>query len=186
MALAVTHAPQLEEEFAGAQRLPLMRSEFVLVGPPADPATVRGLPLAAALRQIAARQGAFLSRADGSGTNLAERGLWTEALGRVPADEEWYRGASVAMAKLLLIAAAKGSYAVSDSATYAYLRARQDLALEVLARDEPGRANVYSVMLPDAAGADARSFAAWLRADEARALIDGYRIAGQPAFTALR
>lgn len=186
MALAVTHAPRLEEAFAGAQRRPLMRSEFVLVGPPADPAGVRGLELAPALRRLAAREEPFLSRADGSGTNLAERGLWTEALGHVPADEPWYRGASVAMAKLLLIAAAKRSYAVSDSATYAYLQERQELALEVLARDAPGRANVYSVMLPDGAPAAARAFAAWLAADEARALIDGYRIAGAPAFAALR
>ena len=184
--LAITHAPGLEQEYLqrhpGSERRELMISEFILAGPPADPAGVRGLDLTAALQRVAENEALFLSRADGSGTNRAERRLWVEAQDAVPEEEGWYRAASVSMAKLLLVAAQQRAYAISDSATLAYLQERQDLQLEVLAQDRPPRANVYSVLLSPDASPGAREFAAWLQSDPAQDLIRTYRIAGEPAF----
>ena len=184
--LAITHAPGLEQEYLqrhpGSERHTLMKSEFILAGPPADPAGVRGLDLIAALQRVAQSEALFLSRADGSGTNRAERRLWVEARDEVPEEEGWYRAASVSMAKLLLVAAQQRAYAISDSATLAYLQERQDLQLEVLAQDQPSRANVYSILLSPDASPAAREFAAWLLSDPAQDLISDYRVAGKPAF----
>lgn len=184
--LAITHAPELEREYSqrhpGSERSELMMNEFILTGPPADPAGVRGLDLTAALRRVAQHEALFFSRADGSGTNRAERRLWVEAQDEIPEEEEWYRAASVSMAKLLLVAAQQRAYAISDSATLAYLQERQGLQLEVLAQDQPPRANVYSVLLSPGASPAAREFAAWLQSGPAQDLIRAYRIAGEPAF----
>ena len=82
--LLVTHDPIGEaafmEEGHGAAQGPLMENEFIVVGPPADPAGVRGMTdLAAALDRIAGAGAPFVSRGDESGTHRRERQLWSRA-----------------------------------------------------------------------------------------------------------
>src|SRR3954449_1466945 len=64
----------------GIDRRDVMFNDFVLVGPKADPAHVRGLKDARqALKRIASAQASFASRGDDSGTNRLELQLWKAA-----------------------------------------------------------------------------------------------------------
>ena len=93
----------------GWARFDVMYNDFVIVGPPSDPAGVAGMTDAvAALTKIAEAEAPFASRGDDSGTNDAELRLWKEAgidveaaLGRlVPRDRlgQWGRRSTSAPA----------------------------------------------------------------------------------------
>lgn len=82
--LVMVHARSLEEKFVaagfGTERIPFMYNDFVIVGPPDDPAGIRGMKSAtAALRKIAEKSAHFISRGDNSGTHVAEMVLWNKA-----------------------------------------------------------------------------------------------------------
>ena len=61
------------------QRRDVMYNDFVLVGPKADPAGVKGNDIAAALKKLAGSTQPFVSRGDKSGTHAAELRLWKAA-----------------------------------------------------------------------------------------------------------
>lgn len=190
VAAAITHAPKIEEQYldgyGDGARIPFMQNEFIVVGPAADPAGVRGLGASAALAAIAAAGAPFVSRADGSGTNLAEIGLWEGALGAAPKSSPWYREAGVQMANALLVASQLGAYTLSDSGTFALLSASGVIASERLSAAAPPLVNTYSLILPPEADALAAQLAAWLRSDAAAAIIAGHAVAGEPLFAPLR
>src|SRR5438128_4712911 len=61
------HAKSAEEKFLsegfGVKRFPVMYNDFVLIGPNSDPAGIKGSKdIVAALKQIMAKQAAFISR----------------------------------------------------------------------------------------------------------------------------
>ena len=188
-AVAITHAPDLEREFvqsaAGRTRTEFMANEFVLAGPPDDPAGVEGKGLVAALRLVQEAGAPFVSRADGSGTNLAELALWREALGEPPRPSQWYRQAGVQMAAALQIAQQTGAYTLSDSGSLAVLRENGAISIDALSKDSPPLRNTYSVIVADANDDLAASFARWLAEEEARSLIQGLVVASTPAFVPL-
>ena len=75
------HAKSAEEKFLaegeGVKRLPVMYNDFVLIGPKSDPAGIKGMKdVGQALKTIMAKQAAFISRGDRSGTHVAELALW--------------------------------------------------------------------------------------------------------------
>src|SRR4051794_1160936 len=74
------HARSAEEKFLsegfGVKRFPVMYNDFVLIGPKADPAGVKGTKdIVAALDAIKGKSLPFISRGDKSGTHLAEISL---------------------------------------------------------------------------------------------------------------
>ena len=82
--VVLVHAPQAENEFVlqgyGDERVRLMFNEFVLLGPPSDPAGVSGTTIPEALTAIAATpEASFCSRGDESGTHTKELELWRDA-----------------------------------------------------------------------------------------------------------
>jgi tungstate transport system substrate-binding protein len=82
--LVLVHAKSLEEKFVsegyGTERIPLMYNDFVIVGPAADPAGIKGMKSATeALKAIADKGALFISRGDKSGTHIAEMDLWAKA-----------------------------------------------------------------------------------------------------------
>ncbi len=185
----LSHAPGLEREFLARQAVleptPIMYNEFVLVGPPEDPARVReATSLAQALRLIAAAQGFFFSRGDDSGTHEMERTLWQEA-GIAPSGR-WYFQTGQGMGATLRIAYERRGYTLSDTATFAQFAGRGDL--QVLARDTPPRRNVYSVMAtnpqryPSARYAQARKLIAWLASTDGQRAIASFRPNGEELF----
>ncbi|HSJ10705.1 MAG TPA: substrate-binding domain-containing protein [Longimicrobiales bacterium] len=180
----LVHSPADELAFMesghGLRRLAIMHNDFVVVGPAADPAGVGGMTdAAAALRRIAERAAAFISRGDSSGTHRKELALW-HAAGVHGAHVDVGQG----MGETLAVASERGAYTLTDRATY--LALRDGLQLDILVAGDPALLNHYSVITVAGArnGADADTFATWLTSAGARALIGDFGRAryGQPLF----
>jgi tungstate transport system substrate-binding protein len=187
----LVHAPESEivliENGSAVERRLVMHNDFLLAGPPADPAGIRGLATAAeALAQIAAAGSTFVSRGDESGTHKKELSLWA-ASGQVPAGA-WYLESGQGMGATLRVASERAGYTLTDRATY--LSLRDTLALEPLVEGESGLLNIYHAMLvnpekwPRVNAAGARAFLDFLTSDEGQTMIGEFGTAefGQPLF----
>lgn len=188
--LVIAHAPPLEERFVAqgfaTARRPFAASTFVLAGPTADPAGVRGLiDVVHALRRIADRGAPFLSRGDRSGTHLKELALWREA-GIGPATLPGYRTSAAGAQGGVAIAreaARAGAYTLIDWAGLIVAWP----ALAPLATGDPRLLNIFAALPvnPDRiAGVNARAssaFVRWLLGDEAQEIIAGFGKAGYGA-----
>ena len=145
----VVHSPADEEKYMaagfGRDRKELMSNDFVIVGPPGDPAKVRGLPVVDALRSIIGGGAVFISRADASGTDKKEKGLWKKA-GLTPSGA-WYLETGQGMAETLRIASEKAGYTLTDRGTFLAVKARLDLV--VLVEGGSDLLNVYHVITVD-------------------------------------
>jgi tungstate transport system substrate-binding protein len=168
----------------------VMHNDFVVVGPPADPARVRGsASTAEAFRKIAAAGAPFLSRGDGSGTHAKEKGLW-KAADTAPEGQRWYQQTGLGMGDTLNVASEKGGYALTDRATYLSLRKGRALALEVLVEREPLLLNVYHVIevnparWPKVNAAGAGAFAGFVVSARAQDMIRRFGVdrVGEPLF----
>ena len=189
--LLVHHRPS-EEAFVaagyGVQRHDVMYNDFVLVGPRADPAALRGLgDVAAALARIAATRAPFASRGDDSGTHKKERDLWAAAgLGPASASGAWYRETGSGMGATLNAAAGMGAYALSDRATWLAFQNKGDL--EVLVEGDERLFNAYGVILvnperhPHVHAREAQAFIDWLISEQGQAAIAAYRLDGRQLF----
>ena len=172
----------------GIDRRDVMFNDFVLVGPKADPAHVRGLKDAKeALKRIASAQAAFASRGDDSGTNRLELRLWKAADVDVKtAGAGWYRELGSGMGPTLNTSAGLNAYTLSDRATWANFANRQSLA--ILVEGDPTLFNPYGSILvnpqkfPNIKAADARHWHEWLTSAAGRAAISSYKIKGEQLF----
>src|SRR6266571_6853908 len=72
----LTHSPEAEKawmaEGNGTSHRLVMYNDFVIIGQAADPAKIKGLKAADALRRIAETKSPFVSRGDQSGTHVRE------------------------------------------------------------------------------------------------------------------
>jgi tungstate transport system substrate-binding protein len=186
------HARALEvkfiEEGFGVERKPVMYNDFVLIGPRADPAGIKGMKdIAAALKAIAEKQAPFVSRGDRSGTHAAELNLWKLASidigkGKGP----WYREIGQGMGAALNTSAAMGAYVLADRATWISFRNRRDL--EIVVEGDRRMFNQYGVMLvnparhPHIKVTEGQAFVDWLAGPEGQKAIAGYRIDGEQLF----
>jgi tungstate transport system substrate-binding protein len=187
----LVHSPAAEEKFVAegtaGDRLLVMHNDFVLVGPEADPAGIRGLGSVEAMRRIAAAQAVFVSRGDDSGTNAREKDLWAKA-GVTPGGP-WYQSTGQGMGATLRVAGEKQGYTLSDRATY--LAQRDTLPSTILSEGDPGLLNVYHVIEMTQRAGDrvqsqgAAAFAEWIVSPPAQELIGrfGKERFGQPLFT---
>ena len=184
--VVLTHAPDAEHALMDSgyfiNRRLVMHNDFLIVGPAADPARVRGNRSAMdALRRIAEQRALFVSRGDRSGTHLLEQKLW-KPQGR------WYIESGQGMAATLQMADQKHAYTLTDRATY--LAWRDRLQLVPLVEGDTLLYNVYHVMevnplrVPGVNSAGARAFADFLVSPEAQALIARFGTTrfGQPLF----
>ncbi len=191
--LVLTHAPDNERQFvasgAGVNRQLVMYNDFIIVGPPADPAGIRTLPdPLAALKQIAAKGSPFISRGDNSGTQQLELQLWKDA-GIAPKGQGWYVESGSGMGQTLQIADQRRAYTISDRATYLAFKDR--VKLDILGEKDERLLNVYHVILVNPQrfaavnAAGARAFADFLLATETQRLIGEFGRAryGQALFT---
>ena len=181
--VAITHAP--ETETAVLRRQPgwrytkLMFNDFVVVGPAADPAKVRGAPtVEESFRRIAASGERFISRGDESGTHERERSLWALA-GAQPRPENLVV-AGQGMGTTLRIADETVSYTLTDRATFAQNAAR--IGLQIVFEGSPRLLNTYAVIVPGARAAGGE-FASWLTVGRGRDVIAGYQAGGVALFT---
>lgn len=183
------HDKAAEEKFVAdgfsARRQEVMYNDFVLIGPKADPAKVKGKDIVAALKKIATANAEFISRGDKSGTHAAELRFWkmtdTDA-----SKGTGYKECGCGMGPALNIAASSGGYVLADRGTWLNFRNRADLA--VLVEGDRRLFNQYGVMLVSAARhpqvktAEGQKFVDWVTGPAGQAAIAGYKIGGEPLF----
>lgn len=176
----LVHAPAAESAYVAAghavERRPVMTNRFIIVGPQADPAGVRGMSdAAAALRRIAERHATFVSRGDDSGTHKREKRLWAK-LGLDPhaSPGDWYLEAGQGMGDVLLMSGEKGAYTLSDISTYRFMQDK--LALVILVDGDPALLNPYHVITVKGAKnpAGGKAFLDWITGPEGQAIIRDY------------
>ena len=186
----LVHSPDDEESFMatakGGKRRLVMHNDFVLVGPPDDPAGVKAMTSTEALERIAQEHAPFISRGDDSGTHNLELKLWDEA--GVEPSGSWYQETGQGMGATLRIADQKRAYTISDRGTY--LSTKDSTDLDVLVDGEPRLLNIYHVIdIDPSAGArvnvaGGRAFAEWIVSPEAQGMIGafGREEFGRPLF----
>ena len=187
--VVLVHARSLEDQFMangyGSERRDVMYNDFVLLGPPHDPAGIVGSSDSVeVMNKIAAATVAFVSRGDESGTHVRERQLW-QAAGVVP-QGRWYLEAGRGMGEVLIMANERQGYTLSDRGTYLSFRNKVDLKV-VFAGDER-MVNPYGVIMinparhPHVKQDLARKFLDFLTSEEGQSLINGFQIAGEQLF----
>ena len=141
-----------EQELAAVQegffvnRHDVMYNDFVVIGPPADPAKVKGMKSAAdALKAIAGSGASFVSRGDKSGTNTKELSLWKKA-GIEPAGQKWYLEVGQGMEKTQRVADEKKAYTLTDRGTWLATKDKDKLDLAIVLEGDPVLFNQYGVM----------------------------------------
>jgi tungstate transport system substrate-binding protein len=137
---------QAVEEGWFVNRHDLMYNDFVIIGPPADPAKIKGMQSAPeAFKQIAAQGAPFVSRGDKSGTHTKELSIWKKA-GLDPQGQKWYLEVGQGMAKTQRIANEKRAYALTDRGTWLATKDKDKLEMAVLVKGDPLLFNQYGVM----------------------------------------
>jgi len=192
--VTLAHAPALEKKYVAEGKLRnrrlVMYNDFVVLGPEADPARVRGERTAvAAFRRVAAAGAPFVSRGDGSGTNILELALWKGA-GVTPA-APWYIESGQGMGATLGIADDRRAYILADRATFLAFRKR--LALVIMVEGDRPLLNVYSVLEVDPANgprvnaAGGRAFAEFIVSPAVQRVIEAFGVDtyGRPLFVPL-
>ena len=159
----------------GSRRDLVMHNDFVIVGPPDDPADVADAGSAAeAMGQIEESGATFVSRADESGTNTKELALWEEA--GVAPEGDWYVETGQGMAETLTITDQMQGYTLSDRGTYL---ATEGLELEILSKRSDDLLNVYHVIVVDHYGTNtacAEEFADWLLSTQTQQMIGEFGV----------
>lgn len=123
----------------------VMHNDFILVGPPSDPAKVKGLKTSAeALKKIVESNNLFVSRGDNSGTHTKELSLWKAAGIEVPKGTKGYQETGQGMGQTLLVANEKQGYTLTDRATY--LAQQKNVGLVIMVEGEKNLLNIYHVM----------------------------------------
>ena len=189
--VVLVHAPSVEKRYLAEgqfiNRRLVMTNDFVIVGPPGDPAGLRGLKtLEAVFRKLGDGTARFASRADSSGTHIMELNQW-KAVGATPSGA-WYLQVGQGMAATLRIASEKGAYTLTDRGTY--LALKQGLQLDVEFQGAPELLNMYHVMevnpekWPHVNHEGGRAFADFMLAPETQTFIRSFGVQrfGQPLF----
>lgn len=191
--LLLVHDPEAEQQFMdegqGSTRRQIAWNDFIIVGPLADPAHVRGgNDSVAALKAIASAQAPFVSRGDKSGTNAAELRLWKIA-GQTPDalnGEQWYRDIGGGMGQALNAASAMDGYTLTDRGTW--LNFKNKGPLVVVIEGDPRLINRYDVIELSSQKHStaklmvAKVFADWLVSSEGQEAIGAYEVNGQKLF----
>ena len=210
------HAKAREEKFVsegwGTKRYAVMHNDFVILGPPGDPAGIKGMTdAAAALKKLALAEAKFVSRGDDSGTHTKEQALWkasglqmiskkTTLVKKGKEKEltfkhpvglgEWYLSIGQGMGKVIMYADEKGAYTLADRGTYIKYKfgRKEGLDLEVLCQGDPLLYNPYGVIPvnpkkhPHVKLDQADQFTQWLVSRKGQGLIANYKLLGRQLF----
>lgn len=175
----LVHAPSSEKKLIDNQTAInynlVMHNDFILVGPANDPAKIKEAKTSVdALKAIASSQSTFVSRGDDSGTDKAEKAIWTKANIK-PAGQNWYQESGSGMGQTLTIASDKGAYTLTDRATY--LATKKNLKLDILFEGDASLLNIYHVMqvspekFPKVNADGAKAFVDFMIAPETQKMI---------------
>jgi tungstate transport system substrate-binding protein len=188
----LVHSPTAEKKFIaegyGVNRRLIMHNDYIIVGPPDDPAKIKGLKLASdAFKKIASVQALFLSRADKSGTHSKEMDIW-KAPGIKPEGEKWYQQTGLGMGQTLSVTAEKKGYTLADRGTY--LALKKNLGLDILVEGDAILLNIYHVIevnpakWPKVNVPGGKAFADFMVSNETQAIIKTFGVDkfGSPLF----
>ena len=210
------HARTREYKFVnngyGTRRYAVMHNDFVILGPPDDPAKIKGVDNAAsALKNIAISDALFISRGDDSGTHTKEQELWKSS-GLVLGNETYtimkkgkrrevrflhpkqlgqrYLSIGQGMGKTITFADEKRAYTLADRGTYLKYKLGRDagIDLDVLFQGDPILANPYGVIPinpqkhPHVRYDLAEEFVQWLVSERGQSVIRNYRLLGKQLF----
>ena len=146
------HSKSREEAFVsegyGIQRVPFAYNYFLIVGPEADPAGIRGMAPEDAFKKLfEAGSAGFISRGDDSGTHGKEKAIWQAAgydYEQVRQVGGWYVEVGSGMGPTLLMANEKQAYILTDMGTFLSYKGETSLVPVVDKGDI--LLNVYSVI----------------------------------------
>jgi len=183
------HARTLEDKFVangfGVNRRDVMYNDFVVVGPPDDPAGVGKTQSAPeTFRAISSKGSPFISRGDESGTHQKEKEIWASA-GIVPKGA-WYVEAGQGMGEVLTMATQKRGYTLSDRGTYIAFRKKTDLV--VVRQGDTTLWNPYGIIAVNPKKHAhvkydlAMKLVDFVTGPEGRSLIAGYKVDGEQLF----
>jgi len=188
----LVHSPDAEKKFIadgfGVNRQLVMHNDFIIVGPGADPAKIKGAKSSAdAMKMIAQTESLFLSRGDNSGTHAKEKTLWKKAA-ITPAGQKWYQETGLGMGQTLSVAAEKKGYTLADRGTY--LSLKKNLGLDILVEGDAALLNIYHVIevnnakWPKANAAGAKAFADFIVSKKTQEIIKTFGVDkyGSPLF----
>lgn len=177
----LTHAPEAEKKLLDSHYVVnyqlVMHNDFILVGPPGDPAGIKGKPSVDAFKAIASKEVLFVSRGDDSGTHKKELSIWKKAQ-ITPTGARWYQESGQGMGATLLMASEKQGYTLTDRATYLAQKAK--IGLEILSEGDKGLLNIYHVMevnaqkFPKVNVQGARAFVEFMVAPETQKMIEDF------------
>ena len=187
--VVMVHAPGAEKDFVakgfGVERLPVMHNDFVVLGPKADPASVKDAPtLSEALQRIASSESVFVSRGDDSGTHKKEKSLWEIAA--VEPQGDWYLAVGQGMGAVLQISNDKAAYTLTDRGTY--LAYKNKINLNLVYEGAQSLFNPYHVILvnpekhPHVKTELAQTYIDFIRSAEGQAIIAGFKVNGELLF----
>jgi len=180
----LVHSPAAEQKFVaegyGVNRLIVMHNDFIVVGPPADPAGIKGEKTTPeAFKKIAATGALYLSRGDNSGTHAKEKGIW-KAAGINPEGQKFFQQTGLGMGQTLNVAAEKRGYTLADRGTY--LSMKKNLGLEILKEGDPILLNVYHVIQvnpakwPKVNAAGAKAFSDFMVSADTQGIIKTFGV----------
>jgi tungstate transport system substrate-binding protein len=177
--VVISHAPEREgkalQGHPGWFYRKILYNDFLVVGPPGDPARIAGLTDAVtAMKRIIESHQRFLSRGDESGTHERERQLWAAAGVAPKPDQVIVAGAG--MGQTLRIASATGAYTLTDRGTFEMLS--PSLRLRVVVAGDPALLNTYAVVAAPSNDRGLR-FARWLAEGEGRRVLADTLQSGQ-------
>lgn len=191
--VVIVNDPEALDRFVaagdGTRRARFMYNQFVIVGPPSDPAKIKGMTDAsAALREIARLRAPFVSRGDNSGTHAAEQRFWQAASVNPKARSgNWYRETGLGMGLTVQMAARLGAYTLTDRGTWAKSDTRASSV--ILVDGDPRLFNPYEVVLvsqskhPHVNVPAANAFIDWLVSQAGKDAIASHRVNGEQLFT---
>lgn len=176
------------QRHAGLQRRKLMHNDFVIAGPPSDPAHVKSAPNAtAALRAIARVRAPYVSRGDESGTHVAEQQLWKLAdVNPKARSGNWFRETGAGMGESLKFAARERAYILVDRGTWIGTEDKGSLA--VLSEGDAQLFNQYEVVLVNRGSdrevrrQDGTKLFEWLLSAEGQEAIASLQVGGKQLF----
>jgi tungstate transport system substrate-binding protein len=191
--LLFVHDTAAENKFVAegfaTERKNVMYNDFVLVGPAADPAKLKGNNIAAALGKLASTGASFISRGDKSGTHAAELRLWKAAnIDLATAKPAGYKECGCGMGPALNMGSSTDAYVLTDRGTWLSFKNRGNLT--VLVEGDKSLFNQYGVMVvnpakhPHVKSALAQQFADWVVSPAGQANISAYKINGEQLFFA--
>ncbi len=193
--ILMVHAPPAEKKFVaagyGVDRRQIMYNDFVIIGPAADPAGIKGKSINDALTMIKTQPAVFVSRGDNSGTHKKELALWKSANLPVPEKESWYVQTGQGMLASINIAAERNGYTMTDRGTYIKYESnlKGNPPLKILVEGDAVLLNQYSVIAINpkhcakAKYGLAQQFIQWIAGPEAQQLIKNFKLLGKPLFT---